>query len=281
MNSISDFSMGAGAEAASAASVRRVLRVCDGASTPAQDAVADEVPVALVYNGISHAVMLATPADLEDFALGFSLSEGILEHPGLCYDIEIAPNADGIAVMLDVAGAAFARLKEKRRSMAGRTGCGLCGIDSLAQVRRSLPAVRAPAGIEAAAVARALSAIKGGQALTQRTGAAHAAAWCAREGALLALREDVGRHNALDKLIGTMARTGIPADSGFLLLTSRVSMEMVQKSAMAGIGLLAGMSAPTLAAIEAAEDAGMTLLAFARGQGFVCYTHPEGIGLEG
>jgi FdhD protein len=280
MNSMSDFSAGDGAEAASAASVRRVLRVCDGACTPAEDAVADEVPVALVYNGISHAVMLATPADLEDFALGFSLSEGILDNPAQCYGIDIEPGADGIAVMLDVAGAAFARLKDKRRSMAGRTGCGLCGIDSLVQVRRSLPAVRAPRGIQAAGVARALSEIGGSQALTQRTGAAHAAAWCSPEGGVLALREDVGRHNALDKLIGTMARNGLRADGGFLLLTSRVSMEMAQKAAMAGIGLLAGMSAPTLAAIEAAEDAGMTLLAFARGRGFVCYTHPEGIGLD-
>jgi FdhD protein len=284
MNSISDFSVGEGLEAASAASaasVRRVLRVCDGACTPAQDAVADEVPVALVYNGISHAVMLATPADLEDFALGFSLSEGIIDHPGQCYGIDIAPGPGGIEVMLDVASAAFMRLKEKRRSMAGRTGCGLCGVDTLAQVRRSLPALRAPSGVVAGGVARALSAIKCGQALTQRTGAAHAAAWCSIDGEVLALREDVGRHNALDKLIGSMARTGLRFDAGFLLLTSRVSMEMVQKAAMAGIGLLAGMSAPTLAAIEAAEDAGMTLLAFARGQGFVCYTHPEGIGLDG
>lgn len=281
MNSLSDFSVGDSMEAAASASVRRVLRVREGVGTPDQDAVADEVPVALVYNGISHAVMLATPADLDDFALGFSLSEGILDHPGQCYDIEIVASRDGMAVMLDVASAAFARLKDKRRSMAGRTGCGLCGVDSLAQVRRSLPAVCAPSGILPAAVTRALADIKRGQALTQRTGAAHAAAWCARDGAVLALREDVGRHNALDKLIGTMARSGLRPDAGFLLLTSRVSMEMVQKAAMAGIGLLAGMSAPTLAAIEAAEDAGMTLLAFARGQGFVCYTHPAGIGLDG
>jgi FdhD protein len=283
MNSISDPGIAEGADAAfaaSAAAVRRVWRVRDGEALPAEDAVADEVPVALVYNGISHAVMLATPADLEDFALGFSLSEGILDQPGQCYGIEIEPAADGIAVMLDVASAAFARLKEKRRSMAGRTGCGLCGIDSLAQVRRSLPAVRAPAGVDAAGVARARADIGGAQALTQRTGAAHAAAWCAPDGTLLALREDVGRHNALDKLIGTMARTGLRPKEGFLLLTSRVSMEMAQKAAMAGIGLLAGMSAPTLAAIEAAEDAGMTLLAFARKQGFVCYTHPEGIGIK-
>jgi FdhD protein len=280
MNSISAPGLGESADASCAAAVRRVWRVRDGAALAAEDAVADEVPVALVYNGISHAVMLATPADLEDFAIGFSLSEGILEHPGQCYGIDVEPGPDGIAVTLEVAGAAFARLKEKRRSMAGRTGCGLCGIDSLGQVRRSLPAVRAPAGIDAGCVARALADIGGGQALTQRTGAAHAAAWCAPDGSLLALREDVGRHNALDKLIGTMARSGLRADSGFLLLTSRVSMEMAQKAAVAGIGLLAGMSAPTLAAIEAAEDAGMTLLAFARGQGFVCYTHPAGIGLD-
>jgi FdhD protein len=280
MNSLADPGLGEGVAAASSAALRRVWRVRDGAARAAEDAVADEVPVALVYNGISHAVMLATPADLEDFALGFSLSEGILDHVGQCYGIDIEAGPGGIAVMLEVASSSFARLKEKRRSMAGRTGCGLCGIDSLAQVRRSLPVVRAPAGIDAGCVARALAGIGNGQALTQRTGAAHAAAWCALDGSLLALREDVGRHNALDKLIGTMARTGLPADGGFLLLTSRVSMEMAQKAAMAGIGLLAGMSAPTLAAIEAAEDAGMTLLAFARGQGFVCYTHPAGIGLE-
>jgi FdhD protein len=279
MNSITDPGILEGADAAASAAVRRVWRVRDGAPALAEDAVADEVPVALVYNGISHAVMLATPADLEDFALGFSLSEGILDHPGQCYGVEIEPGTEGIAVMLDVAGAAFARLKEKRRSMAGRTGCGLCGIDSLAQVRRGVPAVRAPSGVVAASVARGLAEIGSRQALTRRTGAAHAAAWCGRDGALLALREDVGRHNALDKLIGAMARTGLRADGGFLLLTSRVSMEMAQKAAMAGIGLLAGMSAPTLAAIEIAEEAGMTLLAFARGQGFVCYTHPAGIGL--
>jgi FdhD protein len=280
MNSLADSGLGEGVAAASSAALRRVWRVRDGAARAAEDAVADEVPVALVYNGISHAVMLATPADLEDFALGFSLSEGILDHVGQCYGVDIEAGPDGVAVSLEVASSVFARLKEKRRSMAGRTGCGLCGIDSLAQVRRSLPVVRAPAGIDAGCVARALAGIGNGQALTQRTGAAHAAAWCALDGSLLALREDVGRHNALDKLIGTMARTGLPADGGFLLLTSRVSMEMAQKAAMAGIGLLAGMSAPTLAAIEAAEDAGMTLLAFARGQGFVCYTHPAGIGLE-
>jgi len=280
MNSVSDPGLGEGADASSAAAVRRVWRVRAGAAMAAEDVVADEVPVALVYNGVSHAVMLATPADLEDFALGFSLSEGILDHPGQCYGIEVEPGPDGIAVMLEVASAAFARLKEKRRSMAGRTGCGLCGVDSLAQVRRKLPAVRAPSGIDAAGVARALAEIGGGQALTQRTGAAHAAAWCAPDGRLLTLREDVGRHNALDKLIGTMARTGLRADDGFLLLTSRVSMEMAQKAAMAGIGLVAGMSAPTLAAIEAAEDAGMSLLAFVRAQGFVCYTHPAGIGLD-
>ncbi|MGZ5183229.1 MAG: formate dehydrogenase accessory sulfurtransferase FdhD [Ramlibacter sp.] len=278
MNSIFDHGIQTGADTLSVA-VRRVWRVRDGAPTLAEDMVADEVPVALVYNDISHAVMLTTPADLEDFALGFSLSEGILDSPGQCYGVEVEPAPDGITVAIEVAGSAFARLKDRRRSMAGRTGCGLCGVESLAQLRRSLPPLQAPPGIEAGAVAHALSAIADGQALTRRTGAAHAAAWCAPDGALLALREDVGRHNALDKLIGAMARGGLPANGGFLLLTSRVSMEMVQKAAMAGIGLLAGMSAPTLAAIEAAEDAGMTLLAFARGQGFVCYAHPAGIGL--
>jgi FdhD protein len=262
------------------ACARRVLRMRGGAVLEVEDMVVDERPVALVYNGISHAVMMATPADLEDFALGFSLSEGIIAHPGECYGIEVENGPAGISVGIDIAGRAFAGLKERRRALAGRTGCGLCGVDSLDQVCRPPPKLAPARGFGAGGVRRALAAIHERQPLTRQTGAAHAAAWCAMDGMLRLVREDVGRHNALDKVIGAMARAGENPGEGFLLLTSRVSFEMAQKACVAGVPALAGMSAPTLAAVELADAAGMTLLAFARGQDFVCYTHPEGIGLD-
>lgn len=257
-----------------------VVRVRQGVLTEIDDMVLDEVPVALVYNGISHAVMMATPCDLEEFALGFSISEGIIGGQRECYGIEVAPQADGIAVQLDIAGAPFMALKERRRSLAGRTGCGLCGVESLQQVRRTLPRLAPAREFHAAGVRRALAGIGAQQALTRMTGAAHAAAWCGMDGSLRLVREDVGRHNALDKVIGAMARANARPDDGFLLVTSRVSYEIVQKAAMAGVAALVGMSAPTSAAVELAERAGMTLLGFARGRDFVCYTHPQHLILD-
>ena len=259
---------------------RLVLRMRKDVLATVEDMVIDEVPVALVYNGISHAVMMATPGDLEEFALGFSLSEGIVAHAGECYGIEVEPGADGIAVHLRIGGAAFNALKERRRSMAGRTGCGLCGVDSLQQVSRALPQLAPARGFHAAAVRHALDALGAAQALTRATGAAHAAAWCGMDGGLRIVREDVGRHNALDKVIGAMARACAQPTDGFLLITSRVSFEMAQKAAMVGVPALVGMSAPTLAAVELAERAGMTLLAFARGRDFVCYTHAQHLGID-
>jgi FdhD protein len=244
------------------------------------DVVIDEVPVALVYNGISHAVMMATPADLEDFALGFSLSEGIIARPGECYGIDFSYTGDGITVDLEVASAAFMALKERRRTLAGRTGCGLCGVDSLQQVSRPFPSLTPVRGFHAGGVIQALEAIGARQSLTRQTGAAHAAAWCGMDGALRVVREDVGRHNALDKVIGAIAKAHSAPEDGFFLITSRVSFEMAQKAILAGVPALVGMSAPTLAAIELAERAGMTLLAFARGRDFVCYTHPQHLRLD-
>lgn len=259
---------------------RDVLRMRGGVLAETADMVVDEVPVALVYNGLSHAVMMATPSDLEDFALGFSLSEGIIESSSACYGIEVEQGAQGIAVQLEIASSSFMGLKERRRVLAGRTGCGLCGVDSLEQVRRP-ECVLAPAvGFHASSVRAALSAIGGEQHLTRLTGAAHAAAWCGMDGSLRIVREDVGRHNALDKVIGAMARGKCAPDDGFFLITSRVSFEMAQKAVMAGVPALVGMSAPTLAAVELADKAGMTLLAFARGRDFVCYTHPGHLGLD-
>jgi FdhD protein len=257
------------------AHARRVLRMRAGALAQVDDMLVDEVPIALVYNGISHAVMMATPADLEEFALGFSLSEGLIADAGQCYGIDVERGAGGIAVHLEIASGAFMALKERRRSLAGRTGCGLCGVDSLDQVCRTLPALPPAQGFTAAGVRRALVAIGDHQPLAHRTGAAHAAAWCGMDGALLIVREDVGRHNALDKVIGAMARGRVRPADGFLLITSRVSFEMAQKAAVAGVAALVGMSAPTLAAVDLADRAGVTLLAFARGNDFVCYTHAD------
>jgi FdhD protein len=262
-------------EADAKAAPRRVLRMRGGVLAEVDDLVVEETPVALVYNGISHAVMMATPADLEEFALGFSLSEGILRHPGECYGIDVEHGQDGIAVQLEIASSAFMALKERRRTLAGRTGCGLCGVDSLDQVVRPLPPLVPPRDFHAAGVRAALDAIGAAQLLNRRTGAAHAAAWCAPDGSLRLVREDVGRHNALDKVVGAMARSGARPEDGFLLITSRVSLEMAQKAASAGVAALVGMSAPTLAAVKLADAAGMTLLAFARGADFVCYTHPQ------
>jgi FdhD protein len=259
---------------------RPVLRMRAGAVTHVDDMLVDEVPIALVYNGISHAVMMATPTHLDEFALGFSLSEGIIAGPGQCYGIEVERDAAGIAVQIDIATSAFVALKERRRSLAGRTGCGLCGVDSLDQVCRPWPPLPPARGFHATGVRRALAAIGAEQQLTRMTGAAHAAAWCGMDGAIVIVREDVGRHNALDKVIGAMARARAAPADGFLLITSRVSFEMAQKAAMAGVSALVGMSAPTLAAVDLAGQAGMTLLAFARGQDFVCYTHADRLGLD-
>ena len=261
------------------ARARPVLRMRQNILAAIEDMVVDEVPIALVYNGISHAVMMATPAHLEEFALGFSLSEGIIAQPGECYDIEAEQGPDGITMHLEIASSAFMGLKERRRTLAGRTGCGLCGVDSLQQVCRALPTLAPARGFHARAVGVALAAIGAEQDLTRLTGAAHAAAWCGMDGGMRLVREDVGRHNALDKVIGAMARARARPEDGFLLLTSRVSFEMAQKAIMARVPALVGMSAPTLAAIELAEQAGMTLLAFARGRDFVCYTHPQHLDL--
>lgn len=259
-----------------------VRRVRGGHSAELLDWVADEVPVALEYNGVSHAVMLATPLDLEDFALGFSLSEGILQRPDELYGVEEVPGAQGITLKLEIASGAFARLKERRRTLAGRTGCGLCGTESLAHVARNLPAL-APVTegqvLRREAIAHAMSQFCEQQTLQQATGAVHAAAWCSADGELRWLREDVGRHNALDKLIGALARMGVKAGEGFIAVTSRASFEMVQKTAMAGVPLLAAVSAPTSFAVTTATQAGMTLVGFARGQDLVVYCHPERLDL--
>ena len=246
-----------------------------GLAFATRDWVAEEVPVALEFNGIAHAVMLATPLDLEDFALGFALSEGILDHAGELHGVDEEPSALGITLRLQVASAAFARLKARRRSMTGRTGCGLCGTESLAQVARALPVLPDTARWSRQAIGRAMAQFGSLQTLQQATGAVHAAAWCSAQGEVRWLREDVGRHNALDKLIGALVRNDVDAAAGFIAVTSRASFEMVQKSAMAGVSLLAAVSAPTSFAVMTAQLCGMTLVGFARGQDLVVYCHAE------
>lgn len=243
------------------------------------DRVADEVPVALVFNGISHAVMMATPEHLEDFALGFGLTEGLLESPAELYGADLNPVADGVELHLEVASACAWRLRERRRNLAGRTGCGLCGTDSLAQVRQQLPQTF-PVRLDAEAIFRAESGLKEKQLIRNLTGATHAAAWCDLSGQVLLLREDVGRHNALDKLIGAMTRAGTDPSQGFVAITSRASFEMVQKTAMASVGALVAVSAPTGLAIETARQHGIALAGLVRdGRRLVAYTWPERLGL--
>lgn len=258
------------------AQVRAEWRWRGGVLVPGEAALAVEVPVALEFNGVAHAVMLATPRDLEDFALGFSLSEGIVDAAADVYGVETLLSETGITLAIDVASGAFARLKERRRTLAGRTGCGICGTESLDAVLRPLAALPPPAWqLAPAALARALAALGERQPLQQRTGATHGAAWCARDGGIAVAREDVGRHNALDKLIGALARARTPTDEGFALITSRASVEMVQKAASAGIGLLAAVSGPTTLAVQTAERLGVGLIGFARGAQFSVYAHHE------
>ena len=271
---------GAGAVPVTPGPLRRadVVALRGGTAQRCADWLAEEVPVALLFNGISHAVMMASPADLDDFALGFGLTEGLLASAAELYGCEAVPVAEGIELRLEVSSACAWRLKEARRTLAGRTGCGLCGTDSLKQVRRELPVapvVRVPAG----ALNAAQRALREHQALQQRSGATHAAAWCSLQGEILISREDVGRHNALDKVIGAMVRAGAQASNGFLCITSRASFEMVQKAVVAGAGVLAAVSAPTALAVDVAQSAGLALAGFVRGDDLVAYSCAERLGL--
>jgi FdhD protein/phenylacetyl-CoA:acceptor oxidoreductase accessory protein len=239
------------------------------------ETVAEEVPVALVYNGISHAVMLATPADIEDFALGFSLSECIVGRAGEIHDLEIFERDNGIEVHMQLAAERALALKAHRRTLAGRTGCGLCGTESLDQLARRAAKVRSSAVLYENALPRATAALQGMQHLFRLTGAVHAAAWCDFSGGIELLREDVGRHNALDKLIGALAARRVAFDAGFVLMTSRASYEIVQKAAAVGIAVVAAVSAPTGMAVRVAIDSGVTLIGFVRGERHCVYSHPE------
>ncbi len=263
------------------------------------DSIAVETPVAIEFNGINHAVMLATPDDLEDFAWGFCLTEGIVRSPDDIRDIELESTGLGLILHVEISPACMQFLKARRRQMAGRTACGLCGVETLDAVRR-LPVV-APsssqsrhgdtpepssrthgdlhalsAGVSLTQLLDGMSALREQQALHQDTGATHAAAWLSPGNSVPAfIREDVGRHNALDKTIGSLLRGNQPIGLGALLVSSRASFEMVQKAAMAGCPILAAVSAPTSAAIALARETGMTLLGFTRAQQATIYALPE------
>lgn len=247
----------------------------DGVVSDVDDAVAVESPLALVYNDQPHVVMMVTPQDFEDFVIGFSLSEGIVDAPSDVVDVRVqavgSTPEEGYQADIRIAEQQARRLTGQQRQLAGRSGCGLCGAQSIAAAVRPPRRVSAGLRVDDAALRRALEGLRGRQLINAATGATHAAGWASPSGDLLLVREDVGRHNALDKLLGALARQGTNMVDGFAVVTSRASYEMVAKAAARGVGLLAAVSAPTTLAVRFAEDAGLTLVGFARGSQYVIY----------
>ena len=251
----------------------QALRVQADARDLRDDSVVVETPVALLYNGLSFAVMMATPCDLEDFALGFALSEGVVASAGEFRLVDVVRGEAGIELHAAIPQSRYDALLPRRRTLEGRSGCGLCGVEALQDAQRVVPRVEAPREASMAQVRSALEALAAQQPLNARSGGVHAAGFMHAAGLLV--REDVGRHNALDKLIGAMVRAGIAPIQGFLVMTSRASYEIVHKAATAGIGIVVAISAPTDLAIRTAETAGITLAAFARGDALNLYAHPH------
>lgn len=248
-----------------------------GETKPASRIVPEETPIAFTYGGSTHAVMMATPADLEDFAVGFALTEGLIEAASEAGELEIVRSEAGIELRSWLAGDRQAAYAKRRRTMAGPTGCGLCGVESLEEALRPLPKLDSALRIPAEALLDAMERLPEAQSLNRTTHAVHAAAFWSEASGLAFIREDVGRHNALDKLAGALARAGVPASNGAILLTSRVSIELVQKAARIGAPAIAAVSAPTALAVRAAEKSGVTLLAVVRGRDFEIFSHPERI----
>jgi FdhD protein len=252
-----------------------VRRWRDGRWQEAADRIAAEVPVALSYNGIPHVVMMATPLDLEDLGLGFTVSEALVASPGEVRAVELDTASGACEVRLSVTGTRLAEILQRRRNLTGRTGCGVCGAETIADAIRTPPAVADGGSTTRQQLLRALRALRGAQPLGQATGSLHAAAWVDWQGALQLVREDVGRHNALDKLIGAKLRAGESLADGYVLVTSRASYEMVQKAATVGIRMLVAVSAPTSLGVELAVQCGLTLVGFAREEQQVVYSHPQ------
>jgi len=249
----------------------------DGDLMPGRRVVPQETAVSLTYNKASFAVMMATPSDLEDFAIGFSLTEGIVRAPRDIQDIEIVRHPRGIEARIWLAADKLDTLDRRRRHLAGAVGCGLCGLESLDAAMRDVPRVKTDARLTPAMIAAALAALTPAQPLHRETSALHAAGFWHPAQGLVAAREDIGRHNALDKLVGALAGTGRDPDGGVVVLTSRVSVEMVQKAAILGAPVLVAVSAPSALALRSAEAAGITLVAIARRDGFEVFTHTRRI----
>lgn len=255
------------------AAAERSLWKRDDLTQAQPDWLAEEVPVALVYNGISHVVMMASPKDLELFALGFSLSEGIIESSQEIYGMDVVPGCNGIEVQIELSSRRFMGLKERRRSMAGRTGCGICGVEQLNEIGRPVAPLPFTQTFPLSLLDNALRQLNDFQPVGQLTGCTHAAAWINAEGGVPGGHEDIGRHVALDKLLGRRAREGWR--EGAVMVSSRASYEMVQKSAMCGVEILFAVSAATTLAVDVAERCNLTLVGFARPGRTTIYTHPQ------
>ncbi|MFT1016061.1 formate dehydrogenase accessory sulfurtransferase FdhD [Enterobacter hormaechei] len=239
------------------------------------DFLAQEVPVALVYNGISHVVMMASPKDLELFAMGFSLSEGIIAHPQEIYGMDVVQACNGLAVQIELSSRRFMGLKERRRALAGRTGCGVCGVEQLNDIGKPIIPLPFTQTFNLAHLDRALEHLNDVQPIGQLSGCTHAAAWVSPSGDIAGGHEDVGRHVALDKLLGRRARESNVWQQGAALVSSRASYEMVQKSAMCGVEILFAVSAATTLAVEVAERCNLTLVGFCKPGRATIYTHPQ------
>jgi FdhD protein len=259
--------------------VHSVLRTAwrDSEVTRGARAIPEETPIALSYNRTAYAVMLATPADLEDFAVGFSLTEGIVQSAAEIEELEIVAGETGIELRMWLSADNADAMTLRQRRLAGPSGCGLCGLESLADAVRTPPKVAPGTSFAPVAIHAAMAALAPAQKLNQQTRAVHAAAFWHPQRGLVALREDVGRHNALDKLAGALASDGSAAKDGLLLLSSRISVELVQKAAMLGAPVLVAVSAPTALAVRLADAAGITLVGIARNDGFEVFTRPERI----
>jgi FdhD protein len=257
-------------------SVGRKVWRGDGVSEGAR-AIPEETAIALTYNGGTYAVMMGTPENLRDFAVGFSLSEGLVQSADEIEQLDIVDLDDGIELRMWLAQTKADRLAVRRRHIAGPTGCGLCGIDSIAEALRPAAIVRQSQAFSPQQIMTAMQAIASLQKINIETRAVHAAAFWTQAQGIIALREDVGRHNALDKLAGALALGNVTADDGMVLLPSRVSVEMVQKTATIGAPLMVAVSAPTALAVRMADAAGVTLAAIARADGFEVFTHPQRI----
>ena len=239
------------------------------------DFLAEEVPVALVYNGISHVVMMASPKDLELFAIGFSLSEGIIEHPQDIYGMDVVQACNGLEVQIELSSRRFMGLKERRRALAGRTGCGVCGVEQLNDIGKPVSPLPFTQTFNLAHLDPALEHLNDVQPIGQLSGCTHAAAWVLPSGEIAGGHEDVGRHVALDKLLGRRARESEVWQQGAALVSSRASYEMVQKAAMCGVEILFAVSAATTLAVEVAERCNLTLVGFCKPGRATIYTHPQ------